>query len=146
MAQQSFTAQINAWVAATKERGEAVFKQSAQEVIETMQTPVAAGGNMPVDTGFLRASLRTTLNAPTQGGLANPGTPAQYDSGSVSLAINGAGLGDTIYAVYTANYASFVEYGSRGRPGRGFVRLAAQQWPQIVDQVAKEAQSRSQKP
>jgi hypothetical protein len=155
MAQQSFTAQIDAWVATTKDRTEAVFKESAQRVVETMQKPVAAGGNMPVETGFLRASLRTTLNSPASGSIANPGNPVQYDDGSVALAINGAELGDTIYAVYTAKYARRSEYGfvgedSLGRTynqvGRGFVRLAAQQWPQIVDQVANEAQSRSQKP
>lgn len=143
MAQQSFAAQVDAWVAKTKERTEAVFKESAQRVLAEAQKPVGAGGNMPVDTGFLRASLQATINAPVAA-VTFRTEGQQYDAASVALVIAGAQLGDTIYGVYTANYARYVEYGSRGRAGRGFVRLAAQQWPQIVSQVVAEAKSRVQ--
>lgn len=117
---------------------DAVRKESVQRVVTTMQTPVAKGGNMPVDTGFLRSSLMASTTAMPQiresGG--DTGEP-------ISLVIAGWKSGQTFYAGYTANYASHVEYGSRGRPARRFVGLAVQQWQQIVEQVAREARSRA---
>lgn len=145
--QSSFSAQVSAWVAATQQRSTAVFRESAERVIEQMQTPVAAGGNMPVDTGFLRASLQASTSQPQP---INPGAaPAEgsthtYSAGVASLVITGAELGQTVFATYTAAYAAEQEYGARGREGRGFVRLAAQQWPQIVSRVSAELQSRSE--
>lgn len=145
MAQGKFAAQVGAWVAKTKARQEAVFKESAQRVIVVMQTPVAKGGNLPVDTGFLRASLMATIGPPTASTTPNPGGEGKhsYDAGAVSLVIANASITDTITVVYTANYARFQEYGAHGKPGRRFVALAAQQWQAIVAEVAREAQARA---
>lgn len=143
--QGSFAAQVSAWVAETKQRTTAVFRESAERVIEQMQTPVGAGGNMPVDTGFLRASLQASLTAPMPiDPAARPaeGTSHTYSADVASIVIAGAEVGQTVYATYTAAYAAAQEYGSHGREGRGFVRLAAQQWPQIVTAVCGELQSR----
>ncbi len=145
MAQGSFSAAVSAFVKETKARQEAVFKESVQRVVEVMQTPVAKGGNMPIDTGFLRASLLAvigdqlpvTRDAPAAGGRF------EYTGDQVNLVIATADLNDTITVAYTANYARHVEYGARGRPGRRFVFLAAQQWPRIVEEVAREAQARA---
>lgn len=154
MAQKSFSAQVSDWVKATKERQVAVRREAAQRVIAVMQTPVGQGGNLPLDTGFLRASLLAAVGAanfdikeaPASGGAA------RYDAGQVSLIIAKAELSDPIVAVYTAKYARRMEYGfvgedSLGRTynqaGRRFVALAAQQWPRIVNEVAAEAQSRA---
>jgi hypothetical protein len=147
--QGSFTATIETWVEAVEQRMIAVFRESAQRVIEQMQKvgPSVAnpdggeGGNMPVDTGFLRASLLATLNNPAERVIFRPETVGAfaYSEGQVSLVILAAQIGDTIYAVYTASYARFVEYGTNGREGYAFVRLAAQNWQQIVDEVVKEA-------
>lgn len=135
----TFTADVDAWVRKSKKRMLIVIQQSAQDVIALAQKPIGAGGNMPVDTGFLRASLTTTLNSPASGYKAKArfepnaysaevsGAEAQY-----TLTINRMKLGDTIYAVYLANYAWFQEYGTKFMAGKGFVRLAAQQWPRIV--------------
>lgn len=138
----NFTAQINDWVGETNERIEAVFKKSTERTIEMMQRPVAKGGNMPVDTGFLRNSLQTSLNSPILAVLENPGIPVAYDGQGITLTILGAEVGDTIYAVYGANYAGFVEYGANGRPGRAFVRQAAAKWKSTVSQTALELQQR----
>lgn len=137
-----FTAQINDWVLATDERIETVFKKSVERTVETMQRPVAKGGNMPVDTGFLRNSLQSSLNSPILAVMANPGVPVAYDDQGVTLTILSAELGDTIYAVYGANYARYVEYGANGRPGRAFVRQAAAKWKSTVSQAAVELQRR----
>jgi hypothetical protein len=140
--QKAFDAQISDWVKQTQQRIDAVFRESAQRVIEDMQTPVGAGGNMPVDTGFLRASLQVSTQLPTpRGGAPEEGKTYAYDAGPVALVIAGAHIGQTIYAVFGAAYSSAVEYGSRGREGRHFVGLAAQRWPMTVTAVCRDLQS-----
>lgn len=123
----TFTAQIQAFVDKSKEKIEAVVKQSAQEVFSIAQTPVAQGGNMPVDTGFLRNSMVAQLN----------GSTVASGDGAYTLAVARMDLGDTIFAGWTAEYARHVEYGARGRAGRFFMLNAAQQWQQIVARNAE---------
>ena len=41
------------------------MRQSVLDLLEEANTPVAKGGNMPVDTGTLRASLSVTINDPS---------------------------------------------------------------------------------
>jgi len=145
MAQGSFAAQVSDWVRETKARTDAVYRESAQRVVETMQVPRAAGGNMRVDTGFLRASLVATTTGILPPLQAKPDGVAAfaYDAGQINLVINGADITNTITVAYTANYARPREYGSRGQPGDRFVALAAQQWQRIVSEVATEAQARA---
>ena len=123
----TFTAQIKAFADKTKEKLEAVVKQSSQEVLSIAQTPVAQGGNMPVDTGFLRNSLIAELNGSTVAGGAD----------AYVLAVAGMELGDVIFAGWTANYARHVEYGTSRMAGRFFMLNAAQQWQQIVSRNAE---------
>lgn len=100
---------------------------------------------MPIQTGYLRASLQ---------GFVGNGLPAlsdkpsgdgtfSFDTNQITLVIANAKLSDTITMAYGARYASHVEYGARGRPGRRFVALASQQWPRIVSEVSAEAQARN---
>jgi hypothetical protein len=139
-----FEASVSDWVKQTQARMTAVFKESAQRVFADMRVPVGAGGNMPVVTGFLRASFLATLNTPADTVTYRTGSgPAAVHADTVALVIAGAKLGDTIYGVFTANYARHVEYGTSRMTGRGFVRLAAQKWPQIVAAVSQEAESRA---
>jgi hypothetical protein len=145
MAQGSFSAAVSEWVRETKARQEAVFKESAQRVVEVMQTPVSQGGNLPVATGFLRASLTAILGAGLPIARDNPvdGGSFSYTGEQINLVIASADIGDTITIAYAANYAVHVEYGARGRPARRFVALAAQQWPRIVEEVTLEAKARA---
>jgi len=140
----TFSAQVDQWVKKTKERQEAVFKKSVERTIEIMQTPVAKGGNMPVDTGFLRSSFQAGLNAPVFGPTQPPKKRVSfsYNGSQATMVIASAEIGDTIFGTYSANYAKFVHDGANGRPGRPFVRLAAQQWQTTVNQVVQEAKSR----
>lgn len=137
--QQSFDAQVGDWVAQTKERLEAVFKESAQRTISLMVKYT------PVDTGFLRASVRASTSAmpkiiPTAKG---GGVNVPYDSGAVLMTIAGAKLGQTIYVGYTANYARHVEYGTSKMAARRFVGRAASQWQRTVRQVSADLQKRA---
>lgn len=141
-----FTAQVSAWAAATKARQTAIFRESAQRLAEIAQTPGPSvanpgggrGGHMPVATGFLRASFTASLGgAPVQRESPDRERSYNYDAGAVSLVIAGADIGDTITLAYTASYARFVHRRYQ------FVTLAAQRWPQIVAEVAAEAQRRA---
>lgn len=119
----NFSADVDDWIRKSKRRIDAVVKYSAKDVFGLAQKPVADGGNMPVDTGFLRASLLMTLN----GGTALSPGPLAYE-----LAVNQMEVGDVLKGTWTANYARHVEYGAQGRAGRRFVGLAAAQWQAIV--------------
>lgn len=124
---KSFSDQVGAFVAKTPGRLNAVFRQSAQDVIEDAQQRVN------VDTGFLRSSGDAALNklpvVPTD---PPEGQEAFTWSADSALAIIAqATTGDTIFFGYGARYAAFVE--SRF----GFLRLAAQNWPAIVRRNAQ---------
>ncbi|RVH27893.1 HK97 gp10 family phage protein [Sinorhizobium meliloti] len=144
MATLSFSAAVAQWADKVEGAVEAIFKEATQEVVEEMQRPVGQGGRMRVDTGFLRASLlasSTSMPAisaakPVEGGTYTP------DFGQIEAVIAGADVGDTLYFGYTASYAGYREYGANGQPADGFVRLAAQNWPIIVDRKAAELKAR----
>lgn len=145
MAQGSFSAQISIWVKETRERRDAVYRGSAQRIVEIMQTPRGAGGNLRVDTGFLRASLVVTTSTALPPQTIKPDGPwaFSYDAAATSLVIAGADIKDPITAVYTANYARPREYGARGQAGDRWVALASQRWPEVVEQECAEAKSRA---
>lgn len=155
-----FAAEVDEWVLKSKKRLLYVFLEAVQRVISTMQEvgPSKArggsgSGRMPVDTGFLRASLVVEINSLTARQTVNESSVGSYsyNDSQVSLIILAAKLGDSIYAVYTAVYARRLEYGfsgtdSRGvsvdQEGYGFVSGAASQWRAIVNQVVREAKAR----
>jgi len=148
MAQGSFSATINAWVAETKERKTVVFQNSAERMLEEVTRPgpsvanpgASGGGNMPIDTGFLAASLQVVIGLGEAVLVANPVSNSdgkkvfQYDASATSLVINSANFGDTITATFAAEYAIVME------ARYAFVRLAAQQWQQIVQLEAAKAE------
>lgn len=132
---QTFNAQVASHVAKYRQRLEAVFKQSAQDVIEQAQEPqpsvkLTGGsfeiGKIPVDTSFLRNSLIAGLN----------GSSSLTGPDSYVLAVASAVLGDTIQAGWIAEYARDVEYGTSKMAGRFFMRSAAQNWQAIVTENA----------
>ena len=132
---KSFTAQVEERVAAYKKRMEATIKASAQDLAEEMTRPVAKGGRMRVDTGFLRASLMASTAAPPRiNASARPRDGARYSpDGSVEAVILGASIEDTIYLGFTAAYAGPREYKD------GFVEGAVLNWGAIVEKNARRA-------
>jgi hypothetical protein len=151
----SFADQVSQWVLKTQKRQDAVLRESVQRLKDEMQKvgPSVAnpaggeGGNMPVDTGFLRASIQASFDGPIPmraGAFADKSKTYAYDPAPLVALIAKMKVGQTIWLTYGAAYARAVEYGARGHPGYAFVRKAAQKWPQIVEQVSKEAQQRSE--
>lgn len=142
-----FAADVDDFVSKSTALLEAVFRQSAQDVIEYMQQPVAEGGNMPVETGFLRASMQVSLSGVRPMSQENPGSAKhQYNPDAAVLIISGAKLGDTIFASYSAKYAAHQNYGTENFAGRHFVGLAAQRWQQIVSANVQRVKSMREGP
>lgn len=131
----TFAATVGDWARTVEGAIEVVFKESAQELVLQLNALV------PVDTGFLRASLRASTTAMPVMALENPGA-FNIDAGEITLVIAGADIGDTIYLGYTANYGAFVHYGANGRPGRPWVDMVAQRWQSIVADKSAEVKSR----
>ena len=129
----TFAAQVRFWTDMTQRRAEAIFRQSAQDVLAEAQRPVGDGGNMPVDTGFLRRSLTTEI----------VGGARQQGADGYVFVITGAELGDVIEARWTASYAKYVHDGARGRAGRPWITLAAMSWERIVRENAARAEALS---
>jgi hypothetical protein len=79
---------------------------------------------MPVDTGYLTNSGIADINKVPSG----LGFEGSWNPSSAIVVINRAHIGDTLYFGWTAKYSLAMEN------RYGFMRLAAQQWPQIVKQ------------
>lgn len=128
---ETFRSQVDDWVRKTERRMTFVFRDAAQTLFSEAQRPIAEGGNMPVDLGFLRNSFVAGLN----------GTTALSGPIAYIATIAGANIGDVIEGGWTAEYALRQEFGfigtdSLGRnynqQGKGFARKAAMKWPQMV--------------
>lgn len=133
----TFAASVGEWARKVQGATELVFKESAQELVTQLNTLV------PVDTGFLRASLRASTTSMPVLSLKNPGGGSfNVDAGEITLVIAGAEEGETIYLGYTANYGAHVHYGANGRPGRPWVDMVAQRWGSIVAEKSEEVRKR----
>lgn len=87
----------------------------------------------PVASGELVNSFRVSA-PPRQSADAEGSNEGQ----SVNLAGLGVPLGGMIHMGFTAPHATAVEYGKDGQAGQGMVRLAARQWPDIVERAARD--------
>lgn len=116
-----FSKRIGKFADKVEKRSVALARRSARDVANEANLPRAKGGRMPVDTGFLRASIRAAL-----------GDMPREGSGSVTRVIAQWKFDKPLYIGWTANYAREQEYKN------GFVRGAAEKWAQIVERNAKE--------
>lgn len=139
MAKQDFGQLVGAHIRKYDSRMTAVFRQSAQDLIEEAQTPISAGGAIPVDSGFLRNSGQAALNNTPSGESIKPKnySGGTWSADEAALIINRAQLGDRVIFGYVANYAIYMER------RYGWVRLAAQNWPQIVKRNAERLRQRT---
>ncbi|KRG47345.1 hypothetical protein ARC20_03170 [Stenotrophomonas panacihumi] len=128
-----FGDQVKSFAERAKLRQQAIFRESAQELLDEANTPEAQGGKMPVDTSFLRnSSAASTDGVPSAGG-AVP-----------QLVFLGLEIGQSVWIGWTAAYAMRIEHGFYGedrlgrkyaQAGKGFARAAAQNWPFIVQRA-----------
>lgn len=129
----SFTASIDAFIAKSNARIEYVIKDASQRLIEDVQTPRAKGGNMRVDTGFLRNSGMARIGGLPSGEEKNSGTPVNWDASETITTINRLRVGEKLYFGWVANYAQPRENQD------GFMRRAAQNWQLHVKESVEEA-------
>lgn len=128
--EKQFTAVVEDFVAKSPERMLAVVRGSLRDVIDMAQVPVAKGGRMRVDTGFLRASGRASLTGLPSGNGQRPPNALknqfQFDGEAVNATLLKMQLGDTFYWGWIANYAQVRELYD------GFLGMAIQRWQEIV--------------
>jgi len=138
----SFDRDINKLADRYKRRMRAVVQEStqrtvamAQEVGPSVANPDAnAGGRMPVDTGFLRASGGAALESPPTGPTKNQTgakVTGQVSGQPLPVILSTWQPGQDIYWGWTASHARFME--SR----YGFARGAAEKWPDTVKEVTR---------
>ena len=131
---KTFEAQVTEWARKSEARLNAVAKTAIQSVVEDIVT------GTPVDTGFLRASFTVTKGSPTPIGQGvKPVSGQSYQIQPYALTINSVKSGDTVFGVFAANYATYVEFGANGRAGVRMVGLAVQKWPQYVNEAVRLA-------
>lgn len=131
---ETFTAQVSDWVQQGKNRLRYVQATATMSVINDAQTPVAKGGRMHVDTGFLRASGQASLTGMPTGPVRNAdGHTVLPNDGVVQLVIAKAEPGFPIFFGWTANYALARENKD------AFLRLAVQKWQVYVNDAVQKA-------
>jgi hypothetical protein len=113
----------------------AVRDESIQRLVDEISTPVGEGGNMPVETGFMRASLVAARGDVQLTKVEKPKGDAtySYSAGQVGLVLAETPMGETVTIGWTASYAEYVNY------KRQFLGLGFQRWPQIVAETAAAA-------
>lgn len=137
MKTESFAAQVEDWANRTEAQLLDITRRSIQDLVENhMQVPIAQGGNMPVDTGFLRNSGMAALNAWPIGEAEKPkdAKPGQFswNASSLVLALANMKMGDTLFFGWVANYARKQELRN------GFLEGSTRKWSDIVAKNAKE--------
>ena len=131
----SFTESIDAWVAQTKERLNAVHGRSVELLGEELAKTKPEGGKVPFMTGNLARSLLASKS-----GMPNT-TDGPYAGSNIGLVAATLKADETVYIGYQAKYAARQEFGfvgadSLGRvynqQGNYFIEGAVAEWPNIV--------------
>lgn len=112
-------------------RLDAAAKTAVDAIVEDAQTPVAKGGRMRVDTGFLRNSIAAAVGS-MPSGPSDPRADAQ-GRGEVGLVVEQWSVRDPLYVGWTANYAVYREAYD------GFMEGALQNWAKHVSSAVQEA-------
>lgn len=121
---RKFVADVERFANLTADKMLRVAKQSIQDTVRAAQTPVAQGGDMPVDTGYLRNSLVTEVRGATVGSGGD----------SYVLGLSTLQLGDPFSVAWAADYAIPRHYAVGVGQGGGLWRdKAAQKWSGFVN-------------
>jgi hypothetical protein len=142
---QTLVADIEAFVKESEARMLAVVRLSLDDMINDMQTPTAKGGRMRVDTGFLRASGRGSLEGFPAGPNQKPagaqtgqytGHLDTYDGSALNAVLLNMKLDDTFYWGWVAAYAPTREVYD------GFMDTAIQNWQSYVNANSEQFRGR----
>ena len=124
-----FAASVADWAGKTEEIQTEVLHEALRGLVGEVTRPKSEGGNLPKVTGNLGHSVAVSA----LGLVAYEwGTKKFRDpSDAVNNAIAGVAVGQTAWIGFRAPYAHKIEVEN------GFVRLAAQRWPQIVAEAVR---------
>lgn len=124
-----FKTDVEEFVQVSEKRMLALMRLSIQDVVDNANTPVAKGGRMRVDTGFLRASGAGSVEGMPTGperGDKKEKNAYSYNDGAVIAVLGKMKLGQTFYYGWTAAYARYRELYD------GFLEGAIIHWDKIV--------------
>ena len=127
-------------------RMRAIVRTAVQETVSMAQRPKNSGGHMPIQTGFLRASIQAAVHSMPSGPSTNqgghggkriygPGSQAAGEPVPVALLNWNPNSGDPLFVGWTANYARAME------SKYGFMRLAAGKWDSTVKKAVRRVES-----
>lgn len=144
----SFSSDVDSFIDLADRRLKAVARQSVQELVDRAERTQPEGGRMRVDTGFLRASGGASLGSMPRGPDEPTRRRATGDKTSELYNRNESLTGrplivilsvwdqtQPLYYGWSANYARIRESKD------GFMRLAAQNWDDIVASNARRARA-----
>ena len=143
MARRIKMAQIGQWARECKRAQRSIFQSSAQKLGNDVTKTVNEGGLLPIKTGNLRSSFKSSTASMVQLDRSN----VEYSQEDWQLGILGADVGDTLYLGFRAVYAARQNYGfvgqdSLGRTfnqsGKYFVEGSAARWQQFVKEAERE--------
>jgi len=141
-----FSAQVNELTKRYEGRMRAIARTAVQDTVSMAQRPKNSGGHMPIDTGFLRASIQAATNTMPSGPTTNTGAHGGKkkfssmenvagESVSVTLLKWNPNNGTPLYVGWTAVYARAME------AKYGFMRLAAGKWDQTARKAVKKVEA-----
>jgi len=142
----SFTESIDAWVAQTKERLDAVHGRSVELLGEELAKTKPEGGKVPFMTGNLARSLLASKS-----GMPNT-ADGPYAGSNIGLVAATLKADETVYIGYQAKYSFRQNYGyvgadSLGRvynqQGNYFIEGAVAEWPNIVKTAVSEIKGKT---
>lgn len=131
----SFTESIDAWVAETKERLDAVHGRSVELLGEQLAKTKPEGGRVPFMTGNLARSLLASKS-----GMPNV-ADGPYAGSNIGLVAATLKADETVWISYQARYAARQNFGYVGadklgrvynQQGNYFIEGAVAEWPNIV--------------
>lgn len=139
-----FTQSIDAWVAQTKERLDAVQGRAVELLGEELAKTRPDGGRVPFLTGNLARSLLASKS-----GMPNT-KDGPFAGNNIGLIAATLKANETVYIGYQAIYAARRNYGYVGadklgrvynEQGAYFVEGAIAEWPNIVKKAVEEIKS-----
>ena len=124
-----FFRKVHRWLDGCEDAMDYVVREATRKLLSYIQRPIAKGGVMPVDTGFLRNSLISSV----QGGITIPGADVYV------IATEQLKVGSVADFTWTARYARYVEYGTSKMGPRRFVGKGIDNWPRFVEEAVVQA-------
>ena len=135
-----FESKIDAIIVNTQARLLAVVRTAISAVVDDAQTPVAKGGKMRVDTGFLRSTGLADVNKPPSGPThGDKNQKYNWGGNYLNIALSKMKIGDSFYFGWTANYAKYREAFD------GFLESALQRWQNHVDDAITRLKAKGPK-